>query len=66
MNFSILFGTINNQVHQVFDETGTYIIDYVIQYDIEYIVRAITILMAMSFVYKMFLTLIRGFMRNDA
>ena len=64
MDFSTLFGTINNIVLDILDETGTYVIDRVVIYDIEYIVRAVTIIVSLIFVYKMFLTLIRGLMKN--
>jgi len=64
MDFTTLFGTINNTVLDILDETGTYIIDRVVIYDIEYIVRAVTIIVSLIFVYKMFLTLIRGLMKN--
>lgn len=65
MDFSTLFGTINNQILDVYDETGTFIIDHIVVWDIEYIVRAATILLAMSFVFKMFLVIIRGLMKFD-
>lgn len=65
MNFTTLFGSMNNQILDIYDETGTFVIDHIVIYDVEYIIGAFLILMCTSFVFKMFLTLIRGFMKND-